>query len=148
MILPAAVLSAVLAILAGTAIFSRIGERMEVQGENYALAEDARTVQSLCGTKEPQIQYVGKKIWSVGEGITVPEAFVAAGADGSKAEVTVLDIIDQDGASVLECYRKETGQAVFPDRGVYTFSLRAMDAQRKRGYKKVSLLVDERGEAP
>ena len=61
-----------------------------------------------------------------------------------RSEPVVLDIIDQDGESAMECYNKEIGQVIFPARGIYTFLLSATDEQRKRSAVKISLLVDGR----
>lgn len=142
LLLPAAVFLAVMAILAGAAVFNRIGKRMEVPGEDYALMGDTQAVQSLCERESPKIWCAGKKRWNAGEVISVSEVFASADAEGNGLEVTVVDITDQDGISEAGCYQEETGQAVFPVRGVYTFSLLAMDGERKRSIERISLLVD------
>ena len=72
------------------------------------------------------------------------EVFAGADTEGNHVELVVLDITDQNGASVMECYNKETGQAIFSARGVYTFLLSATDRHQKRSTGMISLLVDER----
>lgn len=142
MILPAVVFLAVVSILVGAALFGKIGERMESQGENFSHMTDSKTIQALCEREAPIIQCIGKKRWNAGEKIPVAEVFAAADTDGNKVDIAVLDITDQDGVSVIEDYQKDSGQAVFSRRGVYTFSLAAIDEQRKRGTGRFSILVD------
>ncbi len=144
MVLPGIVFSAVVSILVGAALFARIGGRMETRGEDFSRMADTQTVQALCERELPVIQCVGKKRWDAGESILVQEVFTALDMDGNIIEPVVLDIIDQDGDSVMGCYNKETGQAIFTARGIYTFLLSATDKQRKRSAGKISLLVDGR----
>jgi len=144
MVLPAIVFSAVVSILVGAALFARIGGRMETAGEDFSQMADAQTVQALCERELPIIQCVGKKRCETGECILVREVFTALDMDGNFIEPVVLDIIDQDGESAMECYNKEIGQVIFPARGIYTFLLSATDEQRKRSAVKISLLVDGR----
>lgn len=143
-VLPAAVFLAVLAILAGASLLGRIGTRMEEPGEDFSQMEDSRAVQVLSERELPKIRCVGKKLWDVGEALPVPQTFSGIDAEGNPMEVTVLDITDQDGESVVSCYSKENGQAVFDRRGVYTFLLAATDGQRKRSTGRISVLVDSR----
>jgi hypothetical protein len=144
MVLPGIVFSAVVSILVGAALFDRIGGRMETGGEDFSRMADTQTVQALCERELPVIQCVGKKRWDAGESILVQEVFTALDMDGNIIEPVVLDIIDQDGDSAMGCYNKETGQAIFTARGIYTFLLSATDKQRKRSAGKISLLVDGR----
>ncbi len=144
LILPAVVFLGVMAILAEGALVGKIGKRMDVQREDFSQMEDARTVEELCERNEPTIQCVGKKLWRVGEVLSIPAVFKARDAEGGNLNITVEDIINQDGASVMECYQEQTNQAVFARRGVYTFSLIAMDKQRKICKQMISVLVDER----
>lgn len=142
MVLPAVVFLAIASIIIGSTIFNRIGKRMESQREDFSQMSDSQTVQALCGREAPIIQCIGKKRWDIGENILVAEVFAAVDAEGNKVDVTVLDITDQDGTSAMEFFQKDSGQAVFSKRGVYTFSLVAMDGQRKRGMGRFSILVD------
>lgn len=144
MILPAIVFLAIMAILAGSSLFHKIGKRMEVQGKEFQQMEDVKAVQAVCERDAPEIQCIGKKLWDVGQAIPVSGIFEALDAEGNKIDIQVTDIRYQDGSSAMECYRKDTGQAVFLRRGMYTFSLAATDGQRKNNEKKISILVDER----
>lgn len=144
MILPAIVFLGVMAILAGGVIFGKIGKRMDVQGEDFSQMEDTRVVKELCERGEPTIRCDGKKLWGVGEILFIPAVFTAKDTEGGNIDITVADIINQDGASVMECYQEQTNQAVFSRRGIYTFSLTAMDGQRKICKEMISVLVDER----
>lgn len=144
MVLPAVVFLAIVSILVGAALFGKIGERMDIQGEDFSQMPDSQTIQDLCEREIPVIQCVGKKRWAVGESIPVAQIFAAADAEGNKADIAVLDITDQNGDSAMEYYQKDTGQAVFSARGVYTFSLAAIDGQRKRGTGRFSVVVDGR----
>lgn len=144
MIIPGIVFAAVVSILVGAALFARIGGRMQTEGEDFSQMADTQAVQALCERELPVIQCVGKKRWDAGECILVREVFKAIDMDGNIIEPVVLDIIDQDGDSAMGCYNKETGQAIFPARGVYTFLLSATDEQRKRSTGRISLLVDSR----
>lgn len=143
-ILPAVVLAGVIAIFVGASLFGTIGKRMEVQGEDFSMMEDSQAVQVLCDRDEPVIRCVGKKLWDVGEILSVSGNFSAVDAEGGEIAASVLDIINQDGISVMECYQKESGQAVFTQRGVYTFLLEAMDGEQKKTTKRFSILVDGR----
>lgn len=142
MVLPAVVFLAIVSILVGAALFDKIGKRMESEGEDFTRMSDSQAVQDLCERESPLIQCIGKKRWDVGEKIAVAKIFAAADAEGNSVDVMVLDITDQDGFSVIESYQKDTGHAVFSRRGVYTFSLAAMDGQRKRGTGKFAVLID------
>lgn len=142
--LPAVVFAALIAIFMGVSLFGEIGKRMEVYEEDFSMMEDSQAVQTLCNREEPVIQCVGKKLWSAGECIPVTGVFTAADEEGRAVDVAVLDITNQEGISVMECYRKDSGQAVFVRRGVYTFLLEAVDAEQKRGRKSISILVDSR----
>lgn len=144
MIIPGIVFAAVVSILVGAALFARIGGRMQTEGEDFSQMADTQAVQALCERELPVIQCVGKKRWDAGECILVREVFTAIDMDGNIIEPVVLDIIDQDGDSAMGCYNKETGQAIFSARGVYTFLLSATDEQRKRSTERISLLVDSR----
>lgn len=144
MILPSIVFAAVVSILIGTALFARIGGRMDTGGEDFSRMADTETIEGLCERELPLIKCVGKKRWDVGECIMMSEVFAGADTEGNHVELVVLDITDQNGASVMECYNKETGQAIFSARGVYTFLLSATDRQQKRSTGMISLLVDER----
>lgn len=144
MIFPAIVFLGVMAILVGGAMFSKIGKRMEVQEENFSQMEDTRMLEMLCQRDEPTIRYIAKKRWSVGETLSVPAAFAAKDAEGNEIKITVTDIINQDGISVMEWYQEQADQVVFSRRGIYTFSLAATDGQRKVCKEKISVLVDER----
>lgn len=144
MIFPATVFLGLMAILVGGAMFGRIGKRMEVQGEDFSQMKDTQAVNAVCERNEPTIQCIGKKLWHVGETLSVPAVFTAMDAEGEGIDVTVLDITNQDGISVMECYQEQLKHAVFSGRGVYTFSLAAMDRQRKVCKEKISILVDER----
>lgn len=143
-ILPAIVFAAVMAILAGASLFGKIGKRMEAPEEDFSMMEDSRAVQALCDREGPVIRCVGKKLWNAGESIPVLGTFAAVDVEGRAADVRVLDITNQEGVSVMECYREDTGQAAFAQRGVYTFLLEAIDGEQKRGTKRVSILVDSR----
>lgn len=143
-ILPAVVFAALTAILAGASLFAGIGKRMEVSGEDFSVMEDSQSVQRLCDRQEPVIQCVGKKLWKPGETLPVNGIFTAVDAEGRPVDVAVLDITDQEGASVMECYRSESRQAAFTQKGVYTFLLEAVDAEQKRGRKRISMLIDNR----
>lgn len=143
-ILPAVVFAAVIAILVGASLFGRIGKRMEVKGEDFSMMEDSQAVQALCDRDEPVIQYIGKKVWDVGEILSVSGNFLAVDAEGGEIAASVLDITNQEGLSVMECYEKESGQAVFAQTGVYTFLLEAMDGEQKKATKRFSILVDGR----
>ena len=144
MVLPGIVFAAIVSILVGAALFARIGGRMETAGEDFSKMADAQMVQALCERELPVIQCVGKKRWEAGECMLVREVFTALDMDGNIIEPLVLDIINQDGESAMEGYNKESGQVVFPARGIYTFLLSATDKQRKRSTEKISLLVDGR----
>lgn len=143
-ILPAVVFAALMAILIGASLFGKIGKRMEVSGEDFSVMEDSQEVQRLCHREEPVIQCVGKKLWNVGECISVTEIFTAVDAEDKAVDVIVRDITNQEGVSVMECYRSESRQASFAQRGVYTFLLEAVDAEQKAGRKRFSILVDNR----
>lgn len=143
-ILPAVVLAGVIAILVGASLFGTIGKRMEVLEEDFSMMEDSQAVQALCDRDEPVIQCVGKKLWNVGESLSVSGNFSAVDAEGGEIAVVLLDITNQDGLSVMECYQKDSGQAVFTQRGVYTFFLKAMDREQKKATKRFSILVDGR----
>ena len=142
MVLPAVVFLAIVLILVGAALFDRIGKRMETQGEDFSQMPDSQTVEGLCQRQAPVIQMIGKKRWDTGEIISIAKVFAAADAEGNKVGITVLDITDLNGDRAMAYYQKEAGQAVFPTRGVYTFSLSAIDGQRKRGTGRFSVLVD------
>ena len=54
-----------------------------------------------------------------------------------------LDVItDQEGNSVIGCYREDMQQAVFFEKGIYTFLLKAMDKERKSCTEKRCILID------
>lgn len=144
MILPGIVFAGVMAILIGAALLGSIGKRMNVKGEDFSHMADTKAVQEVCGRKEPVIQCIGDKVWNTGQSIAVSQLFSAVDEDGGKVPVTVLDIKDQNGNSVLSCYQKAGGQAVFSQRGVYTFFLKAMDRERKTSTEEISILVDNR----
>ncbi|MCI9083083.1 MAG: hypothetical protein HFI70_12505 [Lachnospiraceae bacterium] len=144
LVLPGIVIAAVTAILTGAALFEKIGNRMAAESENFSSMADTQAMETVCDRKEPLIQCIGKKVWKAGEHMTVSNVFSAADEEGRKLKIMVLDIADQNGGSVLNCYQKSTGQAVFTKRGVYTFSLEAMDTERKIGREKIVILVDDR----
>lgn len=143
-ILPAVVFAAVIAIFAGASLFGKIGKRMEVPGENFAVMKDSQAVQVLCNRDEPVIQCIGKKLWSVGETISISGIFAAVDAEGEEVDLAVLDITNQEGISVMECYKKDSGQVVFVQRGIYTFLLEATDKEQKKATKRSAILIDSR----
>lgn len=144
LVLPAVVFLAVAAILTGVSLFYKIGKRIEVKEEDFSQMQDRSIMQMLCEREAPTIRCVGKKLWNIGEILTVSAVFAAEDAEAGQVEVSVLDITNQDGDSVMECYRKDLGQVIFLQRGVYTFSLAAMDGQRKTGTEEISIIVDAR----
>lgn len=144
MILPGIVFAAVMSILVGAALFARIGGRMETEAEDYSRMADTQAVQALCERELPVIRCVGRKRWDDGESIFVPEVFAASDAEGNNIEVAVIDITDQNGNSAMGCYSKETKEAVFSARGVYTFLISATDGQQKRSTGRFSILVDRK----
>ena len=143
-VLPAVVFLAVLAILLGSSLLGRVGARMEEPGEDFSQMGDSYAVQAFSERKLPEIRCIGKKLWDVGEVLSVSQTFSGIDTEGNSLEVTVLDITDQDGVSVIGCFSKESGQAVFASRGVYTFLLAAVDGQRQRSVGRISVLVDGR----
>ena len=135
-IVTALVFAAVTVILAGGSLLEKVGRRMEVQGEDFSLMSDCEAVASVCERKEPMICCIGKRVWETGESISVSQIFEA------KLEITVMDITDQEGNSVIGCYREDMQQAVFFEKGIYTFLLKAMDKERKSCTEKRCILID------
>ena len=138
------VFAALTVILAGGSLLERIGQRLEVQGEDFSRMADSEAVAAVCERKEPVIHFIGKRVWEAGESISVSQVFEAVDAEGTKLDLTVLDITDQEGNSVIGCYREGMQQAIFLERGVYTFLLKAIDRERKSCTEKISILIDHR----
>lgn len=144
MVLPAVVFIAITAVIAGAALFSKAGQRMDVEGEDFSDSADTGTMEDICEREAPVITYTGKKVWNTGEVILTDNVFRAEDADGSSVEVEVMDITDRDGNSVMDCFRETDKSAVFGEKGVYSFRLSAMDSERKNTTKRISLVVDDR----
>ncbi len=144
MILSGIVFAAIMAIITGATLFEKVGRRMDVEGEDYSVMEDTLAVEAVCERKAPSIRCARKKVWELGEPVFVEQAFAAEDAEGADLAVRVLDIFNQEGISVFECYQKETGLATFSQRGVYTFSLKAVDRERKSRVEQITILVDQR----
>lgn len=144
MILPATIFIAAIAIIAGAALFTKAGQRMDVEGEDFSNSMDAGEMQEICEREAPTITYTGKKVWNTGETIITDSVFQAEDVDGNPVEVEVRDITDQKGDSAMDCFREADRSAAFPNRGVYTFRLTAMDGERKSTTKRISLVVDPR----
>ncbi len=144
LILPAIIFAAVMAFLVSASFLGRIGKRMEGKTEDFSDMADTAAIGVLCEREEPQIRCVGKRVWNVGEILSIPEIFHAVDTDGGNLSVTVANIIDQNGDSVMDCYHKQKQEAVFSKKGAYTFFLMAMDKERKSGTEIVSVLVDGR----
>lgn len=141
-IVTALVFAAVTVILVGSSLLEKVGRRMEVQGEDFSHMSDCEAVASVCERKEPMICCIGKRVWETGENISVSQIFEAIDAEGTKLEITVMDITDQEGNSVIGCYREDVQQAVFFEQGIYTFLLKAMDKERKSCTEKRCILID------
>lgn len=144
MILSGIVFAALIAIILGAALFEKAGRRMKVESEDFSVMKDTLAVEAVCQRKTPSIRCAGKKVWELGEPVFVRQAFAAEDAEGNSLAVRVLDIINHEGTSVLECYQKETDVATFSQRGVYTFSLKAVDQERKSKVEQITILVDQR----
>lgn len=140
----ALVFAAVAAILTGGSLLENVGRRMEVQEEDFSSMADSKAVAAVCERKEPIIRCIGEKIWSAGENISISQVFEAEDAEGRELEITVIDITDQEGNSVINCYREDIQQAVFWEKGIYTFLLKAIDKERKTCTEKMPILIDQR----
>lgn len=136
--------AAITAILTGGSLLERVGRRMEIQGEDFSHMADSEAVAAVCEREEPVIRCIGKKVWAVGESISVSQVFEAIDTEGTKLDIAVHDITDYRGNSVIGCYRDDIQQAVFWERGVYTFLLKAIDRERKSCTEKMSILIDQR----
>lgn len=143
-IVTAIVFAALTVILAGGSLLERVGQRLEVQGEDFSRMADSEAVAAVCERKEPRIRCIGKRVRQTGESISVSQMFEAVDTQGTKLELTVMDIFDQEGNSVIGCYREDLQQAVFWERGIYTFWLKTMDKERKSCTEKISILIDHR----
>lgn len=144
MILPGIAFAAIAAILAGSALLSKTGQRMDVESENFSNCADTNATAEICGRKAPKIICAGKKIWAIGETIPIETLFLATDADGNQIRVDVEDITDADGNSAMGNYREASQEALFQNRGVYTFHLKTMDSERKTATQKISVVVDGR----
>lgn len=144
MVIPAIVFVAIIGIIIGTKPFTRIGQRMDVQSEDFSSCQDTATVENVCTRNAPSITYTGKKIWSAREAIHTDTAFHATDTDGNALTVKIHDITDENGTSAMDSYQAGNHIASFSRRGVYTFRVSAMDSERKSTEKKFSLVVDGR----
>ncbi len=144
MILPAVAFAAIAAILTGSAMLSKMGQRMDTKAENFLNYADTSAVAGVCERKAPEIIYTGKKVWSAGEPILIGDVFLAKDAEGNHVPVEVEDITNKDGHSAMENYQEAGNKAVFQDRGVYTFHVSALDNERKTGRRQTSIVVDGR----
>lgn len=143
-IVTAIVFAALTVILTGGSLLEKIGQCLEVQGEDFSRMADSEAVAAVCKRKEPVIHFIGKRVWEAGESISMYQVFEAVDAEGAKLEIIVLDITDQEGNCVIDCYREDMQQAIFLERGVYTFLLKAIDRERKTCTEKMSILIDQR----
>lgn len=143
-IVTAIVFAALTVILTGGSLLEKIGQRLEVQGEDFSRMADSEAVAAVCERKEPVIHFIGKRVWETGESISMSQVFEAVDAEGTKLEITVLDITDQEGNCVIDYYREDMQQAIFLERGIYTFLLKAIDRERKTCTEKMSILIDQR----
>lgn len=144
MILPAVVFIGIIAIIAGAALLTKTGQRMDVEGEDFSGSADTGAIADICEREAPTITYTGKKVWNTGETILIASVFQAEDTDGDPVEVEVKDITGQDGNSAMDCFQETDKSVVFAEKGVYSFRLTAMDAERKSCTKRISIVVDSR----
>lgn len=144
MIIPGIIFVSIVAVVTGGALFSKVGQRMEAEKEDFSNSADTGAVENICARKEPTITCTGKRIWKKGEIIRINNVFQAADAEGQALTVKVKDIIDESGTSVIGQYQASSHTASFSSRGVYTFHLKAMDSERKTAEMKISFTVDNR----
>lgn len=144
MIFPGIVCTAVTSIFIGTALFGRIGDRMAVESENFSHMADTQALEAVCKRKAPVIQCAEKRVWRPGESILISRLYSAVDEEGKNLQCVVSDIKNQNGDSVMDCFQESTGQAVFVQRGVYTFYLKTMDKERKISEETMVILVDDR----
>lgn len=144
MLIPSLVFAAILAILTGGAFFTKMGQRMQTESEDFTNCIDTGKTEEVCAREEPEISYSGKKIWKTGETIPTGTCFRAKDAEGNPLVVEVREITDEKGNDTMDCYQKVGQTAVFSRRGVYTFRVYAIDSERKAAEKKFSLMIDSR----
>lgn len=138
------VLAALLAILAGTSLLSRLGQQMNVTSADYAGYKDADQAKEVCERKLPEIIRREHRAWRTGEDIWIAQVFEGVDAEGNATEIEVLNIQDENGNSRMDSYQKAEQKAVFSERGMYLLKLQTMDRQRKSTVRDFVLLVDSR----
>ena len=141
-ILPAVVFIAITAILTGTALFSKMGQRMQEEKEDFSNFQDAGAIKEICEREEPVIVYTGKKVFQTGESISVGTLFTAT--EGSGISVEVEEITNEAGEDVMGNYDENIKTVSFSQRGIYTFTIYTMDHERKAASRKFSIAVDSR----
>ncbi len=144
MVFPGMIFTGLMVVFVGVSLFGNLGKRMKAEKEDFSHMADSLAMEVVCNRKEPVIQCIGEKVWRIEETVDISEVFLAKDEEGTCLKIKVLDIKDQDGNNAMDCYHKEKQQAVFSQRGIYTFSLEAMDRERKIGKKHISIVVDDR----
>lgn len=144
MVLPGMICAALLAAIGGMSLLPRLGEHMDVPGEDYSGYGDAVQTKLACDREPPEIVRKGAGTFQPGQEFSVGQVFQGMDAAGNPVNVQVLDIRDGQGNRRMDCYRKEGQKIVFPSKGIYMLELQAIDGQRKPARKKFMLLADNR----
>lgn len=144
MIIPGLIFVSIVVVIAGGALFTRVGQRMDVEGDDFSNCIDTGAVENVCAREQPTIKCVGKKNWGVGETIQIDSIFLATDTEGNQISVRLKDITDETGTSVMDRYKESDKTASFQRRGIYTFHLSAIDGERKEAAIKTALVVDGR----
>lgn len=144
MIIPAIIFVSIIAVIAGGALLTKAGQRMDAEKQEYTNCIDTGAVDGICARNEPTITCIGRKNWKTGEAIRIDSVFRAKDEEGRTLTIKVQDITDETGNSAMDRYQETSRTATFSRRGIYTLRLIAMDSERKTATASFSLAVDDR----
>lgn len=115
------------------------GKAMEDMTEETAGRADAQASQAVAARTKPKIAYVYQKTLS-GEKVSLNSMFFATDADGNPAAVTIMDVTDAYGNSLLyqterdkkrKIALQDTEEFQFPVPGIYRLYVKAADREKK-----------------
>ncbi len=146
---------AILALLAIVHVNGRQGLTGAVAGTadfedvDYSTFQDALALENYTALDTPEITYTSQPV-SVGTPYDLEDVFFAEGTDGQPCKITIMDVLDETGNSLLYAAEEDkrndvrlqpADAFVFERQGVYTIYVQAVDGNKRISSMKLKVPI-------
>lgn len=120
------------------------GAQMDTAGTDYSAYQDYGQLKTESLKTKPEITAATDTNVFAGTEYGIGDLIKAADDNGTDLSVTVDSITDANGNDVTSIYNSTTEKVTFPEQGIYTFEVRAVDGGNRGTKSTVKIPVNER----